>query len=264
MRIVSIEDRWADGDYDRLPALAADLLHHRLDLLFTAAGEPSALAAKAATNTVLIVFIIGSDAVKLGLAQSYARPGGNATGFNILTSVMEAKRLEVLNDLLPKAKVLGVLANPKFAQQSEEVQEAAHRFGDQLEIIPVSTDVDLDHIVDALAAKHVDALLVTADPFFDIRQDRIIAAVAQSRVPAIYQSRNYALAGGLMSYGISFPDVYQQAGVYAGRILRGTDPAVLPVAQPTKFEFVINLKTARDIGVDIPALLLARATDFIE
>jgi len=263
----SIEGRWADGDYGRLPSLAADLLRHKLDLLFAPGGEPSALAAKAATKTIPIVFIIGGDAVKLGLVESYARPGGNATGFSILTSLMEAKRLEVLNDLLPNARVLGVLVNPKLSnviQQSEEVQDAAKKFGHLLELIPASTDADLDHIPDILAAKHVDALLVTADPFFDIRQNRIIAEIAQSRLPAIYQSRSYALAGGLISYGISFDDVYRQAGVYAGRILHGTDPGVLPVAQPTKFELVINLKTARAAGIEVPELLRARATDIIE
>jgi len=261
-----IEARWADGDYSRLPALVADLLRQRPDLLFTPGGEPSGLAAKHATSTVPIVFIIGGDAVKLGLVQSYARPGGNATGFSILTSLMEAKRLEVLNDLLPNAKVFGVLVNPRLVnviQQSAEVQDAAHKFGDRLEFITASTVTELDHLSNDLAARQLDALLVTADPFFDIWYKRIIDIVAKKRLPAIYQSRTYAFAGGLISYGISFFDVYRQAGTYAGRILNGTDPGVLPVAQPTKFELVINLQTARAIDLAIPELVLARATELI-
>jgi putative tryptophan/tyrosine transport system substrate-binding protein len=263
----TIEERWADGDYSRLPALAADLLRQRPNLLFTPGGEPSALAAKTATNTVPIVFIIGGDAVKLGLAQSYARPGGNATGFSILTSLMEAKRLEVLNDLLPNARVFGVLVNPNLVnviQQSAEVQNAARRFGDRLELIPVSTVTGLNRLPNELALRQLDALLVTADPFFDMWQKRIVAIVAQSRLPAIYQARSYVFAGGLISYGISFSDVYRQAGTYAGRILKGTDPGVLPVAQPTQFELVINLPTARLIGITIPELLLARATELVQ
>jgi putative ABC transport system substrate-binding protein len=264
---VQIESRWAEGNYERLPALVADLLTRNISVLVTVGGEPSAVAAKAATSTVPIIFIVGGDPVKIGLVKSFSRPGGNATGFNLLTSFIEAKRVGLLHDLLPNATAIAVLLNPKFSislNLEKEVQEAARTIGQQIEPLYASTDTELEVVFAALTARRMQGLLVTADPFFDTRQDRIIAAVARSRLPAIYQSRAYALAGGLMSYGISYIDIYRQAGVYAGRILQGANPAELPVAQPSKFELVINLKTANALGLTMPRLLLAQADEVIE
>jgi putative tryptophan/tyrosine transport system substrate-binding protein len=264
---VQIESRWAEGSYERLPALVADLLTRNISVLVTVGGEPSAVAAKAATSTVPIVFIVGGDPVKLGLVKSFNRPGGNATGFNLLTSFIEAKRVGILHDLLPNATSIVVLLNPKFSislNLEKEVQEAARTIGQQIEPLYASTDTELEVVFALLTTKRMQGLLVTADPFFDTRQDKIIAAVARGRLPAIYQSRAYALAGGLMSYGISYIDIYRQAGVYAGRILQGANPAELPVAQPSKFELVINLKTANALDLTMPRLLLAQADEVIE
>jgi putative tryptophan/tyrosine transport system substrate-binding protein len=264
---VAIEFRWAEGNYERLPALVADLLKQHAALLVTAGGEPSALMAKAATWTVPIVLLVGGDPVKLGLVRSYNRPEGNATGVSVLTSEIEAKRLRMLHDLVPNATVFGVLLNPKmppFASQIQEVQDAARTIGLRIEPLYASTDAELEPLLAALTPQGVDGLLITSDPFFDTRRDTIIASAAQSRVSAIYQSRSYALAGGLISYGISFAEAYRQAGVYAGRILQGANPAELPVVQPTRFELVINLKTAKTLGLTVPQLLLGQAEEVIE
>jgi putative ABC transport system substrate-binding protein len=264
---VIIEFRWAEGNYERLPALVADLLARKVTILVTVGGEPSALAAKAATSTVPIVFIVGENPVKLGLVQSFSRPGGNATGINLFTADLEAKRLGLLYNLVPDGTVLGVLFNQKmlvFTDQARELQEAAHAAGRRIESLFASNDAELEQAFESLPAKRIDGLLITADPFFDTRLNRIIDLVAGLRVPAIYQSRNYALAGGLVSYGISFSDVYRQAGDYAGQILRGTKPAELPVVQPVKFELVVNMKTAAALGFTVPAAILTQANEVIE
>jgi putative tryptophan/tyrosine transport system substrate-binding protein len=264
---VVIEYRWAEGDYDRLPVLVADLLTRKIAVLVTVGGEPSALAAKAATSTVPIVFIVGEDPVKLGLVQSFSRPGGNATGFNLFTAAIEAKRLGLLYNLVPDGTTFGVLLNPKilvFTNQARELQEAAHANNRRIESLFASNNDELEEAFESLAAKRIDGLLVTADPFFDMRLNRIVDLIAGLRVPAIFQSRNYALAGGLVSYGISFPEIYRQAGDYAGRILRGANPAELPVVQPVKFELVVNLKTAATLGFTVPVPILAQANEVIE
>jgi putative ABC transport system substrate-binding protein len=264
---IRVEYRWARGYYDQLSSLAADLVSRRVDVFAAAGGEPSALAARAATSSIPIVFIIGGDPVKLGLATSLNRPGGNSTGVSLLTSDLEAKRLGLLRELMPSANVVAVLINPNFPQsetQITEVGEAAHTIGQRIRILKARNVEELETALAALVSERVNALLVVADPFFDTQRARIFAVVAQHRVPAIYQFREYVIAGGLMSYGISLPDAYRQAGINVGRILKGERAADLPIVQSVKFEFVINLKTAKALGLEIPAMLLALADEVIE
>jgi putative tryptophan/tyrosine transport system substrate-binding protein len=262
-----VEYRWAEGQYDRLPALAADLVQRGVALLVTTGGEPSALAAKAATPTIPIVFTTGGDPVKVGLVQSLNRPGGNATGVSLLTTTPESKRLGLLHELVPGAKLVGVLIDPNYQEaeaQERELRDAASKIDQQIHIAYGKNDVELELALDALVQARADALLVCADPFFDTRRDRIIGFAAQHRMPAIYQFKDYALRGGLMSYGISLPDGYRQVGIYAGQILKGAKPADLPIVQSIKFEFVVNLRTAKTLGLEVPAMLLARADEVIE
>jgi putative ABC transport system substrate-binding protein len=264
---VAIEYRWANGQYDRLAAIATELVRSRIAVLVMTGGEPSVLAAKAATSTIPIVFTTGGDPVKMGLVASLSRPGGNATGISLLTTAPEAKRLGILHELAPSAAVIGVLIDPNYQQaedQAREVSEAAKKLDLQIEIAYAGKDEELESALAALAKRHAATLLVTADPFFDTRRDRIIALAAQYRLPAIYQFREYALAGGLMSYGVSLADGYRQVGVYAGRVLKGDKPGDLPIYQAIKFEFVINLKTARDLGLQVPPMLSALADEVIE
>jgi putative ABC transport system substrate-binding protein len=264
---LTIEYRWALGQYDRLPTLAAELVARKVAVIVTTGGEPAALAAKAATSTIPIVFGIGGDPVRLGLVADLRRPGGNATGVSLLTSTLEAKRLELLRELAPKAAEIVVLVNPAFQQAEAQVQEieaAARTTGQQVQLLRASTDTELDAALAGLGDHRAQALLVTADPFFDTRLDRILMAVAQNRLPAIYQFRDHVVAGGLMSYGIDLTDAYRQFGRYAGRILKGANPAELPVMQSAKFELVINLKTAKMLSLDVPPSLLARANEVIE
>ncbi len=267
-RNVRIEFRWALGQYDRLPALAAELVGMPVSVLMAAGGEPSALAAKRATSTIPIVFAIGGDPVKVGLVASYSRPGGNLTGMNILTRALEAKRIGLLREVVPKAQTIGFLVNPDFPAvdaQLANIQEAVQSVGIQLEVFRASTDEQLDAAFKAVAGRNVPALAVGADPYYDTRRARIVALSAQHAIPTIYQFREFAVAGGLMSYGIDLADVYRQVGNYAGLILKGTKPADLPVLQPTKFEFVIiNLKTAKALGVKISDNLLSLADESIE
>jgi putative ABC transport system substrate-binding protein len=266
-RNIAIEYRYADGDYDRLPALAADLVRREVAVLVAGGGEPSALAAKAATSTIPIVFAIGSDPVKAGLVASYNRPGGNITGINILTDALEAKRLGLLHTLLPQATTLGFLTNPRFASadsQLNDVQQAARALGLKIRVLPVSTEPEIDMAFETIAREQIAALVVGADPFLDLQRNKLIALAARLAVPTVYQFREHALAGGLMSYGIDIVDVYRQVGVYVGRILKGEKPANLPILQPTKFEFVINLKTAKALRLEIPPQLLATADEAIE
>jgi putative ABC transport system substrate-binding protein len=265
---VRIEYRWAAGHYDRLPAMAADLVRRGVNVLVAGGGEPSPRAAKAATSTIPILFIMGSDPVRAGLVESYRRPGGNITGINILTDLLEAKRLGLLHDLLPDATTVGFLWNPRFASaaqnQMPEAQEAARGLGLTLRALPVSTVDEIDAAFDTIRTERILALAVSADPFLDSNRDKIIGLAARYSVPTIYQFREHAVAGGLMSYGIDLDEVYRQAGLYAGRLLKGEKPADLPVLQPTKFEFVINLNTARAFGISFPPGLLAIADEVIE
>jgi putative ABC transport system substrate-binding protein len=264
---VAIEYRWAEGQYDRLPALASDLVRRAVAVLVTTGGEPSALAAKAATSTIPIVFTVGGDPVKVGLVASLNRPGGNATGVSLLTTAPEAKRLGLLKELVPSAAVFGVLINPNYQEaeaQSQEVREAARAIGRQVRIANAANDRELEAAFATLVQQGAAALLVGADPFFDTRRDRIVALAAQFKLPAIYQFRDFAVAGGLMSYGISITDGYRQVGIYTGRVLKGTKPADLPIHQSIKFEAVINLKTAKALGVKISDNLLSIADEVIE
>jgi putative tryptophan/tyrosine transport system substrate-binding protein len=264
---ITVEYRWADGQYDRLPALVADLVQRGVALLVTTGGEPSALAAKAATSTIPIVFTTGGDPVKIGLVESLNRPGGNATGVSLLTTAPESKRLGLLHELVPGAKVVGVLIDPNYQEadaQARELRDAAGSIGQHIYITYAKSETELESAFETLVRERADALLVSADPFFDTRRDRIIAFAAEHRMPAIYQFRQYAVGGGLMSYGVSLPDGYRQVGNYAGQILKGAKPADLPIVQSIKFEFVINLKTAKALGLEVPAMLLARADEVIE
>ena len=264
---VAIEYRWAEGQYDRLPALAADLVRRGVAVLATTGGEPSALAAKAATSTIPIVFTVGGDPVKIGLVASLNRPGGNATGVSLLTTVPEAKRLGLLHELVPNAALIGVLINPNYQgaeAQSREVQDAARAIDRRIEIATAGNDRQLEAAFGTLVQQHADALLVGADPFFGTRRDRIIALAAQFKLPAMYQFRDYPVAGGLMSYGINITDGYRQVGVYTGQVLKGAKPADLPIHQSIKFEFIINLKSAKALGLQIPDKLIALADEVIE
>jgi putative ABC transport system substrate-binding protein len=264
---VAIEYRWAEGHYDRLPEMAADLVRRGVAVLVATGGEPAALAAKAATSTIPIVFSVGGDPVKTGLVESLARPGGNATGVSVLTTAPESKRLGLLHELVPGAKVVGVLIDPNYQEaeaQARELRDAAGTLGQSIHIAYARSDAELEQAFENLVREHADALLVSADPFFDTRRDRIIAFAAEHRLPAVYQFRQYTAAGGLMSYGVDLPAGYRQIGNYAGQILKGAKPADLPIVQSIRFEFVINLKTAKTLGLEVPAMLLARADEVIE
>jgi len=264
---VAIEYRWGEGDYDRLPAMAVEFAKRPVSLFVAVGGEPAALAAKAATSSIPIVFSIGSDPVKLGLAESYNRPGGNMTGINILTATLESKRLGLLHELVPQAQTLGFLFNPAFApaeKQLADAQSAAVAIGFKVRVLRASNDRELDLAFENLAQQSVGALAIAADPFFDTRREKLVSLAARYRVPATYHFREYAQAGGLMSYGVDPLDIYRQVGVYAGRVLQGAKPAELPLLEPTKFQFVINLKTAQALGLDVPPGLSARADEVIE
>jgi len=264
---VVIEFRWARGEYDRLPEMAADLVSRRVSVLTAVGGDPSPRAAKRATSTIPIVFGIGGDPVSDGLVESFNRPGGNVTGVTLMTNLMESKRFGLLRDLVPDAQLVGALLNPSFApsaRQSQQIEEAARSIGQRLIVAKASTDEELDAAFTALVRERADALLVAADPYFDTRRDRIVGFAQRQRLPAIYHFREYVLAGGLLSYGISLTDAYRQFGVYTATILKGAKPADLPVLQPTKFELVINLKTAKTLGLKISDNLLTLADEVIE
>ena len=247
--------------------MAVDLVSRRVNVLTAVGGDPSPRAAKRATASIPIVFGMGGDPVKDGLVESFNRPGGNVTGMTLMTNLMEPKRFGLLRDLVPDARLVGVLVNPNFApsaRQLQQIEEAAGRIGQRLVVAQASTDAELDAGFVALVKRRADALLVAADPYFDTRRDRIVGFARRERLPAIYQFREYVLAGGLLSYGISITDAYRQFGVYTATILNGAKPADLPVLQPTKFELVINLKTAKDVGVKISDNLLSLADEVIE
>jgi putative tryptophan/tyrosine transport system substrate-binding protein len=262
---VAIEFRWAAGRYDRLPALAADLVNRRVAVLVATGGTTTAVAAKAATSTIPTVFSTGGDPVKEGLVASISRPGGNRTGVSVLTTALAPKRLEILREVVPKASVIGVLLNPNSAgaqPQLEDVEKAARVIDQQVRILRASSERDFEPAFATMAQTRIGALIVGADPFFSSRRDQLVALAARNRIPAIYEWREFAEAGGLMSYGSDLADGYRQVGIYTGRILKGD--ADLPVVQPTKVEFVLNLKTARSLGLTISLPLLGRADEVIE
>jgi putative ABC transport system substrate-binding protein len=264
---VAIEFRWAEGRYDRLPAMAADLVGRQVTLIIAAGGDRPALAAKAATTTIPIVFCGSDFPVKIGLVASLNRPGGNVTGASLFTSEMEAKKLALLRELVPKAPLIAMLVNPTNPSAEtdiEDVQTAAATVGQRIFLLTASSEQDIDAAFEAVAQQRADALLVVHDPYFLSRRDQFVVLADRHRVPAIYEFREFVLAGGLMSYGSRITDNYRLAGSYAGRILKGAKPAELPVQQPTKFELVINLKAARVIGLTVPANLLTRADEVIE
>jgi putative tryptophan/tyrosine transport system substrate-binding protein len=264
---LAIEYRWADGQYDRAPALAADLVARRVSVIVAAGGIGSALAAKAASPTIPIVFVSGDDPIRFGLVDSFNRPGGNVTGVSFLLTALEAKRLELLHELLPKATLIAVLVNPSFAAADlrvTAVREAANTLGLQLSILTAGSERDIDNAFASVVEKQAGALIVTSDPFFVSRREQIVFLATRGAVPTAFFTREFTTAGGLMSYGASISDAYRQTGIYAGKVLKGEKPANLPVMQPTKFEFVINLKTARALGLDIPPMMLALADEVIE
>jgi putative tryptophan/tyrosine transport system substrate-binding protein len=264
---VAIEYRWADGHYDRLPVLASELVELRVAALLAAGGQPPALAAKAATSTIPIVFSGAGDPVAVGLVASFNRPGGNLTGMGTLNSLVVAKGVELLKELVPTAKSIAFLSNPKNpsdARTWEEALAAATKHEIRLEMISASTEEEIDTAFDKLVQLRVDGLIVAGEPFFDSRRMKIIDLVARCRVPTSYFSRENVVAGGLISYGTSIADSYRQAGNYVGRILKGEKPSDLPVMQPTKFELIINLKTAKTLGLMVPPTLIARADEVVE
>jgi putative tryptophan/tyrosine transport system substrate-binding protein len=265
---VAIEYRWADDQTDRLPALAAELAQRRVAVIAAIGGIPSALAAKAATTTIPIVFLVGVDPVRLGLVSSLPRPGGNLTGINVINSELASKRLELLRALVPGAIRIGVLVDPTNASGTDatlrDVGAAARAMGLQIQVLNASTSLELDAAFATLVRERSAALIVGSTPFFFDRRVQLALLAARHAAPAIYQDRHHAEVGGLISYGASLGDAYRHVGVYAGRILKGAKPADLPVVQPTRFELVINVSTARMLGLTVPDALLATADEVIE
>jgi putative ABC transport system substrate-binding protein len=264
-RNVAIEYRWADGHYDVLPELVADLVRRQVDVI--AANGPAAFAAKTATTTIPIVFAAGFDPVDLGLVSSLHRPGGNVTGASMLNVEVAPKRLQLLHELVPAAKVVGLLVNPgnpNAAQQTRDLQAAAQTLGLQAHILHASEDRDLDTVFAKLSELRAGALVIGADVFFNIRSAQLAALALRHAMPAAYQYREFTAAGGLMSYAGSIADSYRQAGIYAGRILKGEKPADLPIQRSTKLELFLNLKTANALGLTVPLPLIGRADEVIE
>ncbi len=265
---VTVEYHWLEGQYDRVPALVADLARRRVAVIATPGSAVAALAAKAATATIPIVFGVVEDPVQLGLVASLARPGGNVTGINYFLQEVVAKRLRLLHDLVPKAVRVAVLVNPANAAIAEstlrDVQEAAPKIGLQIQILNAATIGEIDAVFATITRERSDALFVAPDAFFASRAVQFATLTTRDKIPAVYATREYVAAGGLMSYGTDVADSFRQVGVYTGSILKGTKPADLPVLQSTKFEFVINLQTARALGIDVPPSVLAIADDVIE
>ena len=264
---VAIEYRWAEGRYDRLPALAAELVGRHVALIVAQVGDPSVLAAKSVTSTIPIVFTSSSDPVKLGLVASLNRPGGNATGFWLYTSLLGTKRFEMMRQLFPTSTLIAILVNPNNPNAQidmPDLQDAACTVGQSISFVTARTETEIEATFAALGDKRVSALLVNTDPYFLERRDQFVALATRYSVPTIYPWREAVTAGGLMSYGASLADGYRQVGIYASRILKGEKPADLPVVQPTKFELTINLKTAKALGLDLPPTVLALADEVIE
>ena len=264
---VKIEYRWAEGQYDRLPALAADLVHREVAVIAATGGTVSVLAAKAATTTIPIVFTTGADPVKVGLVTNLNRPSGNITGASFFTNPLAAKRLELLRELVPNATLIAFLVNPNNSNAEAdltEAQDGARSLGLQLLVVRAGTERELAGAFATLVEQRAGALLVDADAFFISRRDQLVELAARHMVPAIYFANEFAEAGGLISYGLNQTDVYRQAGIYVGHILKGAKPSDLPVVLPTKYEFVINVKTAKRLGLIFPISLLGRADKVIE
>jgi putative ABC transport system substrate-binding protein len=265
---VTVEYHWLEGQYDRLPAMMAELVRRRVAVIATPGGTPVTLVAKAATTTIPIVFGVAADPVKLGLVASLARPGGNATGINFFNQETVAKQLGLLHELVPKAVRIGVLVNPTNTSSAEttlrDATEAARALGLQVQVFKASTTREIDAVFGALVDERADALFLAPDAFFDSRRVQFATLAAHFSIPTAQSARDQVEAGGLMSYGTDLFDMYRQVGVYAGRILKGANPAELPVIQSVKFEFIINMQTARILGIDVPATLLARADEVIE
>src|SRR5262245_9820399 len=265
-RNVAIEFRSANGSYERLPVLAAELVKIPVAVIAATGGEASGHAAKGATSNIPIVFTAGSDAVKGGLVASLNRPGGNVTGVSLLGMALDAKRLQLLHEFVPRASTIGVLANPKSQALSAfpEMTAAADANGQRLVVLEAQTDADLEATFASLQSRGIEALLVTTNPFYEGRRDFIVALAKRHSVPALYPWREYSVAGGLISYGTSFTESYRQAGLYVGRILKGEKPADLPVVQATKFELLVNVKTAKALGLALPPSILIAADEVIE
>jgi putative tryptophan/tyrosine transport system substrate-binding protein len=264
---LTIEYRWAMGQYERLLGLAAELAEHHIAVLVAIGGEPVGVAAKAATSTIPIVFVISGGPAKLGLAASFSRPSGNSTGVASFTSDIGAKRLGLLRELVPEAARIGFLSSPAFPTaetQLNDVEEGARTLGIEIEVFRASTAPEIDSAFNMMAQRRPAALIVAADPFFDTRRVQLVVLTARHAVPAIYHLREYAAAGGLISYGIDLADVYRQVGSYTGKILEGAKPAELPVVQPTRFELAINLQTVKALGLTVPQSLIAAADEVIE
>jgi putative ABC transport system substrate-binding protein len=264
---VAIEYRWAEGRYDRLPAMAADFVDRKVDLIVAGGGLPSALAAENATSTIPIVFTSVGNPVGSGLVTGLARPGGNLTGFSVLSGDLAPKRLELLSELVPEAKLIALLVNPNNPASEtvvRDVGEAARAKGRELHVLKAGSEGEIDAAFARLVEMHDGGLVVAAEPFFYSRRDQLVEQAERDAVPAIYELREYALAGGLISYGPKLTGIYRQVGIYAARILNGAKSADLPVQQPTTFELVVNLKTAKALGLTIPPSILARADEVIE
>src|SRR5436190_1753674 len=251
-RNLTIEFRWADLQYDRLPALASDLVRRQVAVIGAVGGAHSGLAAKAATSTIPIIFVSAGDPVTFGLVTSLNRPGGNVTGISMITVALASKRLELLHELVPAPAVIAMLVNltsPYAESETKDVMASARALGRQVQVLNASTGPEIDTAFTTLVQQGVRALLVSGDPFFDSQRDRLIVLAAHHAIPAIYQWREFPMIGGLMSYGTSILDAYRQSGIYVGKILKGAKPADLPVMQPTKFEFVINLRTSKALSI---------------
>jgi putative ABC transport system substrate-binding protein len=264
---LAIEYRWAEGHYDRLPALAADLVDRQVAVILAMGGTDPARAAKAATSTIPVVFVSAADPMRAGLVASLNRPGGNVTGVSLIAAALEEKKMGLLHELVPKASVIAGLINPNYPgakTETDEVQQAASYLGVKAIVLTATTDDEIDAAFANADQQGAGAMLVCSDPFFNSRSGRFVAAAARYSMPVIYSQREFVRGGGLVSYGPDFSDGYRNGGIYVGKILKGAKPAELPVMQPTKFELVINLKTAKTLGLAVPPTLLATADEVIE